>query len=939
MNNDDIKKYIDLSKLYTEVDLEKNQKVEEGIVDWFVEKLGLTDAENDKAVGDLIDNLDPNTKKEVDDAADKTLGKETGTDQAATTDKVEPRPTESGQIGDYGRNDWDQKYGATHNADGTPKDAKGGGADNADGTPKDAKGGGADPLGLMKPNTTIAQSSPAEYKSIVDAQDDKTIKKGDVVVIGGEKVTADETEQGKVFFIDANGEPLQQGTNADDGSVDAVGSEEDPEKTDAPTDKEGGVAKDAPVNTKDLMTRYNEGGKKPMPEIKKLQTELGRLDFNPKGIDGKYGNGTYKAVQDFQKSVGLPVDGQAGPDTLAALEKAIKDQAEKDNPKGKEAGSSDANASNTDDAYANDAQAAQNKADTDADSMTAKNQDNDIKTAQPNADLDRYIELLNKLEGGEKQSGAPNAELDAQQRGNAVAENDLRSLIAIVEAKLLAEQLTDAEAAELEALHTKVQGYVDIPGMDVQKIQDALKRYSKLKAGPDGQYDGDDLGNAATTVDKKGPDGQYDGDDLGNAPTTPTVTLDTISAQIKKGITFDQLQKAATDAEALEPEDAAKDANILKKLGAKAKQLVSTKEYRVRYVFAKGAETLGIDGLYRPDGKSFIFMKDGQPSAARGGSLNSAMQVAQLGLLPPKKVEDFKKLAPNKPKFQAILDAHAKATGEGGAEAVASANVAPSKEVNLTATGTDNFNINRSQPFVDIMDGGKKTRVYGDPALLQKRYPDQKVNQPTKESTTKENKMKKAIKEASMNISINGDSAAEVAELAGILKNAGMDTHSHSNDMAPKASEMPPMPMDPHDDMVSKMSMMDEPAPDDSGCGMEEETVEEDGWDNSPEEAYADHQTMTQDLSGGINRRKPQGAIRVKDPAVALETSIRERLWAALNEKVTEGKKKKKSDRGAMEDVNVKERGDADKKKKKNRGTMEGSKGKTSRGTKKTSRG
>ena len=73
MNNDDIKKYIDHSKLYTEVDLEKNQKVEEGIFDWFKEKLGLTDAENDKAVGDLIDNLDSDTKKQVDDAADKTL--------------------------------------------------------------------------------------------------------------------------------------------------------------------------------------------------------------------------------------------------------------------------------------------------------------------------------------------------------------------------------------------------------------------------------------------------------------------------------------------------------------------------------------------------------------------------------------------------------------------------------------------------------------------------------------------------------------------------------------------------------------------------------------------------------------------------------------------------------------------------------------------------
>jgi len=887
MNNDDIKKFIDHSKLYTEVDLEKNQKVEEGFVDWVKEKLGITDADNNKAVNDLVKKIDPETKKKIDDIADEETGKkDQGNAKGGAEDgNVEPRPTSQS-----GRNKlqdrWDKLYGATHNADGTPKDAKGGGTD-------------------------IAQSSAAEYKSIADAQADKSIKKGDVVVIGGEKVTADATEQGQVFFIDTNGKPFQQGTNTDDGSVDAVGSEEDPDAvTDTPASTGGSLlGRKLDTANPNLMKAYNDGGKKAMPEIRNLQTALARLGFDPNGLDGKYGNGTFTAVQEFQKANGLDVDGQAGPETM----KALKNKLDADFEKNKVSPGDDV-------AGKNDGKEVPSTTD---DAMDPKNQQQDINTAQPNADLDRYIELLNKLEGGEKQAGVPNAERDAQERGVAVAENDFRKLIAIVESNILNEQLTQAEMAELKALHDKVQGYVGTPGMDDQKIQDAIKRYSKLVDEPArqqaAQNDSDDLGNAPT-VDKKGPDGQYDGDDLGNAPTTPTVTLDTISATIKKGITFDQLQKAATDAEALEPEDAAKDANILKKLGAKAKQLVSTKEYRVRYVFAKGAETLGIDGLYRPDGKSFIFMKDGQPSAARGGSLNSAMQVAQLGLLPPKKVEDFKKLAPNKPKFQAILDAHAKATGEGGAEAVANANVAPSKELNLTATGTNNFNINRSQPFVDIMDGGKKTRVYGDPTLLQKRYPDQKINQPTKEST-----MKKAIKEASMNISMNGSNAAEVAELVGILKNAGIPQDSHSHDM-------PPMQMDPHDDMVSKMSMMDEPAPDDSGCGMEEETVDESEWDNSPEEAYADHQTMTHDLSGGINRRKPKGAERAKDPAVALENSIRERLWAALNEKVTEGSRgKKKKSRGTMEDMTTEgSRG----KKKKSRGTMEGSRGKTSRGKK-----
>ena len=43
----------------------------------------------------------------------------------------------------------------------------------------------------------------------------------------------------------------------------------------------------------------------------------------PNGIDGKYGNGTYAAVQAFQKANGLSVDGQAGPNTLKAIQDAL----------------------------------------------------------------------------------------------------------------------------------------------------------------------------------------------------------------------------------------------------------------------------------------------------------------------------------------------------------------------------------------------------------------------------------------------------------------------------------------------------------------------------------------------------------------------------------------------------------------------------------------
>jgi len=69
----------------------------------------------------------------------------------------------------------------------------------------------------------------------------------------------------------------------------------------------------------DLMTQYKQGGKKAMPAIKDLQTKLSAAGFNPNGIDGKYGPGTFKAVQAFQQANGLSVDGQAGDATLAKI--------------------------------------------------------------------------------------------------------------------------------------------------------------------------------------------------------------------------------------------------------------------------------------------------------------------------------------------------------------------------------------------------------------------------------------------------------------------------------------------------------------------------------------------------------------------------------------------------------------------------------------------
>ena len=59
-------------------------------------------------------------------------------------------------------------------------------------------------------------------------------------------------------------------------------------------------------------------------------------------------------------------------------------------------------------------------------------------------------------------------------------------------------------------------------------------------------------------------------------------------------------------------------------------------------------------------------------------------------------------------------------------------------------------------------------------------------------------------------------------------------------------------------------------------------------WDNSPDEEYKDDTYMIKDISGGLNRQKPKGSERAKDPAVE---SIKEQLLQALAEKKMSKKK------------------------------------------------
>ena len=162
----------------------------------------------------------------------------------------------------------------------------------------------------------------------------------------------------------------------------------------------------------------------------------------------------------------------------------------------------------------------------------------------------------------------------------------------------------------------------------------------------------------------------------------------------------------------------------------------------------------------------------------------------------------------------------------------------------------------------------------------------------------------------SMNVSLNarGDAVEDLIKLMGgaiapqeapvsmpmPMPSAGPDTHDHEMGDMKKMMKL-----------ASDADMADEPA----------DEPEMEDWDNSPEEEYSDTKTMTKDLSGGINREKKAYAkAQDGDNAMAVETSIKEQLWAALNDKLAEGDE-------------IKERG-SDKKLKASRGKLNASRGK-----------
>ena len=80
------------------------------------------------------------------------------------------------------------------------------------------------------------------------------------------------------------------------------------------------VAPSIPTVTATILRKGSAG-----PEVKSLQKKLLQIGYylGSYGVDGDYGDATVTAVRKFQKDNSLAVDGEAGPNTLGAIDKVL----------------------------------------------------------------------------------------------------------------------------------------------------------------------------------------------------------------------------------------------------------------------------------------------------------------------------------------------------------------------------------------------------------------------------------------------------------------------------------------------------------------------------------------------------------------------------------------------------------------------------------------
>jgi len=159
----------------------------------------------------------------------------------------------------------------------------------------------------------------------------------------------------------------------------------------------------------------------------------------------------------------------------------------------------------------------------------------------------------------------------------------------------------------------------------------------------------------------------------------------------------------------------------------------------------------------------------------------------------------------------------------------------------------------------------------------------------------------------SMNVTLNaqGDAVEDLIKLMG-----GAVTPQEAPVRMP--AEMP-MAHDHGDDM-DDMGDMQKLMKISSGEPMEDEVADDEAveeaegeYSNSPDEEYQDHEYMTKDLAGGMHKeKKSYKPTNGGDNPMALEQSIKEELWAALNEKFTEGRGRGRGKK-AKEDIETTE--------------------------------
>ena len=413
--------------------------------------------------------------------------------------------------------------------------------------------------------------------------------------------------------------------------------------------------------------------------------------------------------------------------------------------------------------------------------------------------------------------------------------------------------------------------------------------------------------------------------------------------------------------------------NLMKAFNAGGKKAMPSIKAMQQALADAGHDPKGIDGKYGPG--TFAAVKafqqaqgltaDGQAgpntmkalqgtikapapaAAATGPDGNPTGDPAQPGqqAIPPK--PDTQKAPPSAP-TQASQATGADGNPTGAVEpdqASAQASQQGVDAADVAAAG------GQAQAGVDGADQAELDAGAGqadDPMSAANQAADRRDKKPkgAKVAKTDRQQMASTVTEASMNISMNGTDAKEVAELVGILKNAGMEEPKM---MAIKAMpKMGPMDMDGPMGMDKDMDGPLHSGPDGMGmsspspCGEEDEAEYNelmDQWDNSPDPEYKDDDYMLNDLAGGINKpKKMYPATQLGDNPM----SIKETLWKALQEKYqtnegSRGKKKMKlkASRGSMEEgsrgkkMKLKaSRGNEDIK------TTEGSRGKKSRGKK-----